>query len=145
MNCSRADTEPMKETIIEESEHATPKAIGWLWWDKFLWGQCHACCYYPSVSSGLLLEKPFKLGCFFGLFWSGKGVICFQQMGVRKAPLCHFQLAFMYAVTTPVHSFFRVGVSGVTQFLSGQLSFSILFLVFLISYKSFSVLLLVWL
>lgn len=28
MNFSRADTEPMKETIIEESERATPKARG---------------------------------------------------------------------------------------------------------------------
>lgn len=34
----------------------------------------------------------------------------------------------MYAVTTPLRSFFHVGVSGVTQYLSGQLSFPILFL-----------------
>lgn len=57
-NCSRADTEPMRETIIKESDRATPKAIGWLrGWGKFLWGHCRACCDYPSVSSGLLLEK----------------------------------------------------------------------------------------
>lgn len=27
-NCSRADAEPVKETILKESERATPKAIG---------------------------------------------------------------------------------------------------------------------
>lgn len=88
-----AATEPVKESIIEEREGATPKAIGRLRGQKFLRAQ--ACC----------LEKPFQLGQSIWLILKWKGRHLFSADGCEEAPLCHLQVGSMCAVATPAPSF----------------------------------------